>query len=369
MKFAVFGLSITSAWGNGHATLLRGLFRALYAQGHEIHFFEKDVPYYAQHRDASSFPYVHLHLYDEWQNAALAARRLLQNADVGIVTSYCSNGSQAADLLSECNVPQAVFYDMDTPVTLERLARGETIDYLPSGGLSMFNLVLSYTGGATLTELKNKLNARAVAPLYGWVDPDFHCRQDALDLYRSDIAYLGTYAADRHDALNRLMLEPARNLPECLFLVAGAMYPDCDSWPENVRRIDHVAPPEHGRFYSSSPLMLSVTRSAMAANGFCPSGRLFESAACGTAVLSDWWEGLDSFFVPGEEILVANSTADSMRTILQGRDALEKVGQRARERTLDCHTAALRARTLVNLIEHGSDDDAITNAVPAVVSA
>lgn len=351
MNFVVFGLSISSAWGNGHATLLRGLFRALHAQGHVIHFFERDVPYYARHRDAADLSYAHLHLYREWADIDVEVRRLLDRADVGLVTSYCPHGKAASRLVFDSGVERTIFYDLDTPVTLQRLDRGESVDYLPEGGLSQFDLVLSYTGGAALERLQITLGARNVAPLYGWVDPTIHYRRPVSDEFKSDIAYLGTFAADREAGFDQLLLEPARRLPNCRFLVAGAMYPDQDLWPRNVRLKEHVAPPEHGAFYSSSPLMLSLTRESMARSGYCPSGRLFESAACETAVLSDWWEGLDSFFTPGQEILVASSTEEAIATFTQDRSALKKIGQRAKERALDCHTADHRAKTLLQLLD------------------
>ena len=351
MNLVVFGLSVSSAWGNGHATLLRGLFRALHARGHQVHFFEKDVPYYAAHRDAPSLPYAHLHIYQNWNSVADEARQMLRCADVGIVTSYCPDGAAACRLILDSHLPRSVFYDMDTPVTLERLARGEQIGYLPEEGLAGFDLVLSYTGGSTLDGLQQKLNARHVAALYGWVDPAIHSRQPVHRDFASDLAYLGTYASDRQAALEALLIAPARTLPQRQFIVAGALFPDRASWPANIQLFEHIAPPDHGRFYSSSPLMLNVTRASMAQNGFCPSGRLFESAACGTAVLSDWWEGLDTFFSPGEEILVAQSMEQAIQALSRDVRELQTIGERARERALDCHTAAARAERLLALIE------------------
>jgi spore maturation protein CgeB len=137
------------------------------------------------------------------------------------------------------------------------------------------------------------------------------------------------------------------------------MYPDPASWPANVRHFEHVAPPDHAAFYSSSPITLNITRSSMAAMGFCPSGRLFEAAACGTAVLSDWWRGLDFFFTPGDEILVANSTTEAMRVLTQNRADWERLGARAQERALDCHTAAVRANRLLSLIEFPHDESSV----------
>jgi spore maturation protein CgeB len=356
MKIVIFGLSISSAWGNGHATLLRGLFRALGSQGHDIIFFERDVPYYAAHRDAFSFPRVRLHLYSEWHSNVRDAVEALRDADAGMVTSYCPDGAAACELVCESKLPRTVFYDMDTPVTLMRLDQGEAVPYLPPGGLSGFDLVLSYTGGDALRRLKDQLGARRVAPLYGWVDPEAHYRTDPKPNFRADLSYIGTYSADRHAKLEELFLGPARQLSQRQFVIAGAMYDDRAGWPPNVRHFEHVPPHEHCAFYSSSPLTLSVTRGPMAAMGYCPSGRLFEAAACGTAVLSDWWTGLDTFFEPEREILVAGSCAEAVLAIESDAAELARIGERARERALDCHTAEARAQRLLSLIESPRDE-------------
>jgi spore maturation protein CgeB len=354
MKIVVCGLSISSAWGNGHATLLRGFFRALHRDGHEIHFFERDTPYYAANRDAVSFPFAHLHLYGNWGDILPVVRAQLRDADAAMVTSYCPDGVRACDLITQSNVPGKIFYDMDTPVTLSRLARGEKVEYLPAEGLGAFDIVLSYTGGAALDHLRSRLHARAVAPLYGWVDPELHHPVDSVERYRADLSYLGTYAADRQHALEELLLAPARQSREKRFVVGGPMYPNPDQWPPNVAYHPHVSPPEHPRFYCSSRLTLNITRGTMAAMGYCPSGRLFEAAACGTPVLSDSWTGLDEFFQPGDEILIASSSTDALDAINLKSDALKKIGERARERALDCHTAAIRARQFLDLLENST---------------
>jgi spore maturation protein CgeB len=350
MKIVICGLSISSAWGNGHATLLRGLFRVLYEDGHEIHFFERDTPYYSANRDASSFPFVHLHLYANWDQVLPIIRRHLTDADVAMVTSYCPDGVSACDLVAQSRVPRKVFYDMDTPVTLSRLERGETVEYIPRDGLRAFDLVLSYTGGAALHKLRDRLHARRVAALYGWVDPDIHHPVQTGSDYTADLSYLGTYAADRQRAFEDLFLKPAQCLPAKRFLVAGPMYPHSELWPRNVAYRAHLPPAQHSGFYCSSRLTLSITRGTMAAMGYCPSGRLFEAAACRTPVLSDWWEGLDQFFEPGREILIATSTSDAIAAIQQDAHTLKQIGLRAQQRAFDCHTAAIRARQLIALL-------------------
>lgn len=350
MKLVIFGLTVSSSWGNGHATLWRALCRSLGRQGHRVVFFERDVPYYALHRDLREPEGVDLRLYPSWEEALPAARREVADADAAMVTSYCPDGVAASDLMLSTAGPLSVFYDLDTPVTLERLRAGEEVSYLPPGGLSGFDLVLSYTGGKALDELRERLGARRVAPLYGSVDPQVHRPAPPVPAFQGDFSYLGTYAADRQEALRRLFLEPARRLPERRFVIGGAQYPTDFPWGDNVWFVRHLPPADHPAFYASSPLTLNVTRAAMAAMGWCPSGRLFEAAACGAAVLSDTWEGLDQFFEPGREILTAGSADEAIDALSRPPEEIRRVGRAARERSLAEHTAERRAVEMVEAL-------------------
>jgi spore maturation protein CgeB len=351
VKIVIFGLTITSTWGNGHATLWRGLCRALHARGHRIVFFERDVPYYAAHRDLGPVAWCRVVLYESWDETADAAAREIADADVGMATSYCPDGASASRMLIDADVARKVFYDLDSPVTLDRLARGEPVAYLPEDGLGEFDLVLSYAGGRAIAGLKERLGARAVAPLYGSVDPAVHYPVPPVAEYRSDLSYLGTYAADRQELLERLFITPARLRPALRFTLAGSQYPEGFTWTENLAYVSHVPPAEHPSFYCSSNLTLNITRGAMAAVGYCPSGRIFEATACGAVVLSDWWPGLDDFFEPGREILLAHGTDDVLHALDLGPQERRRIGTEARERTLSCHTAAIRARELETLLE------------------
>lgn len=351
MKLVIFGLTVSSSWGNGHATLWRGLCAALAAKGHEVVFFERDVPYYAAHRDLHGLPGGTLCLYPEWADALPPARRHLAGADVAVVTSYCPDAVAAADLALDSPVGLRVFYDLDTPVTLARLRAGEAVDYLGPRGLADFDLVLSYTGGRALSELRTRLGARRVVPLYGGVDPRVHRPAPPVDWCRADLSYLGTYAHDRQAALDRLFIEPARRRPDYRFLIGGAQYPAAFPWAANIHFVDHRPPSDHPAFYGSSRLTLNVTRRAMAEMGYCPSGRLFEAAACGAPILSDGWEGLEAFFHPGRQILVARDTDDVIDALAMPDDALAAIARRARERALDEHTADRRAAELEAALE------------------
>lgn len=358
MRLAVFGLTISSSWGNGHATLWRGLASALARRGHELVFFERDVPYYAAHRDLTAVPGGALHLYSGWDAARPLARRELARADCAIVTSYCPDALAAADLALESRVPVRAFYDLDSPVTLERAGAGERVEYVGPRGLADYDLVLSFTGGAALELLARTFGARRVRPLYGSVDPDVHRPVPVVERFRADLSYLGTYAADRQAALERLLLEPARRRPDLTFAIGGAMYGAGFPWRENVKFVRHLAPPEHAAFFCSSRLTLSVTRAAMAALGHCPSGRLFEAAACGTPVLTDRWEGLERFFEPGREILVASTADEALAALDLDPAELAAIGRAARARALADHTADRRAQELVAAVEEAASSGA-----------
>jgi spore maturation protein CgeB len=351
VKTVIFGLTISSAWGNGHATLWRSLCRAMYALGHDIVFFEKDVPYYAEHRDLVTPSWCRLELYADWHEAATRARSDLADADVGIVTSYCPDGAEASQLVLESSVNRKVFYDLDSPVTLERLARGESVPYLLPQGLGAFDLVLSYAGGTALTGLRERLGARLVAPLYGSVDPDHHRPVRSVATHRNDLSYLGTYSADRQQLLEELFIAVARRRPHERFVLAGSQYPPDFPWTTNILYFRHMPPPDHPALYCSSAWTLNITRRAMAAVGFCPSGRLFEATACGTPVVTDWWEGLGEFFDPWSEVLVVRNTDDVLTALDLSDEERQRIGAAGRERTLACHSAVVRARELERLLE------------------
>lgn len=355
MRFVIFGLTLSSSWGNGHATLWRGLIRALVRQGHECVFLERDVPYYGAHRDLTALPGAELILYTDWGCVRGEACSRVRAADVAIVTSYCPDAVAASTVvLEEGTCAQRVFYDLDTPVTLARVQAGEPVDYLPQQGLREFDLVLSFAGGAALEATRELLGARRVAALYGHADPDVHRPVPPEERYQADLSYLGTYAPDRQEKLTTLFVEPARRRPSRRFLLGGTGYPGDFPWTHNIWFVWHVAPQDHPPFFCSSRLTLNVTRRDMAALGFCPSGRLFEATACGTPVLSDDWAGIDRFFSPGEEILVVHSSQEATAALDLPAGDLARMARAARERTLDEHTSACRAREMLAILESGA---------------
>ena len=362
MKLVIFGLSISSSWGNGHATLWRGLYRALVQRGHAVRFFERDLPWYAQARDWHAED-GGLILYDDWPSIRLRALRELRDADAAIVTSYCPDALSARELLRETARPLRVFYDLDTPITLDHLQSGQRVPWLDERGLRDFDLALSYAGGPALDALRDTLGAPRAAALYGHVDPLVHRPATPREHYRSDLCWIGTYAADRQPALEELFVRVARARPQRRFAIAGAQYPADFPWGGNVWFVRHLPPVEHAAFLCSSRLVLNVTRAAMARMGWCPSGRLFEAAACGRAMLSDHWPGLPSFYRPGGEILLARTTQDALDALDLSDGELAGIGAAARERTLSEHTSEHRADELIALMGHAREAHAPMEAV------
>jgi spore maturation protein CgeB len=193
--------------------------------------------------------------------------------------------------------------------------------------------------------IEQRYGSPRARPLYCGVDPGEHMPVDAAPKWA--LGYLGTYSPDRQSTLERLLMEPARQLPELKFVVAGPQYPANISWPENVERIEHLPPGQHAEFFSAQRFTLNVTRQDMTAAGYSPSVRLFEAAACGAPIISDQWNGLDSFFTPGKEILVAASSGEVVE-ILQALPESErqKIAAAARSHVLESHTAEMRAQAL-----------------------
>ena len=339
MKLVVLGLTLSSSWGNGHATTFRALLKAFAARGHDILFLERDKPWYANQRDLVAPEYCRLAFYDSL-DALCDWRDGIAEADAVIVGSYVPDGVDVAHLVQDWATGVIAFYDIDTPVTLARLERGD-FEYLSPGVIPGFDVYLSFTGGPTLRLIEQRYGSPAARALYCSVDPDLY---PPLDLPKAwDLAYLGTYSPDRQPTLERLLVEPARRHPEMRFAVAGPQYPDDIAWPSNVERIEHLPPAEHAAFYARSRFALNVTRADMIAAGWSPSVRLFEAASCGTPILSDRWPGIETLFEPGAEIILADDgghVADALRS-----DA-RLLGEAARQRVLAAHTAAHRAAEL-----------------------
>jgi spore maturation protein CgeB len=343
MRLVVLGLSLSSSWGNGHATTFRALLKEFARRGHDILFLERDVPWYAENRDCMNPDYCELRFYSDLADLE-NWRSEIVNADAVIVGSYVPEGVAVGRYVQETARGVTAFYDIDTPVTLAKLERGD-FEYLSPEIVPGYDVYLSFTGGPTLRRIESRYGSPAARALYCSVDPDAYPPLDVPKKW--DLSYLGTYSTDRQPTLEKLLIEPARLMPERRFVVAGPQYPTDIDWPSNVERIEHLPPSEHAEFYAASRFTLNVTRADMIAAGWSPSVRLFEAAACAVPVVSDQWEGIESLFVPGTEMLLAD-TSKKVVEILGGRSEEEaaSMGRAARARVLDGHTAAHRAAEL-----------------------
>lgn len=343
-RYAFLGLSITSSWGNGHATTYRGLTKSLTERGHDVTFLERDVPWYAENRDLPKPPWAHVSLYRSLEELRCGYEHVIRDADLVIVGSYVPDGIEVGKWVQEIAPGRCAFYDIDTPVTLAKLASGDC-EYIAREQVSRYSLYLSFTGGPTLKRLESEYGAPCAKALYCSVDPELYRPVDVRTKW--DLGYLGTYSADRQPAVQRLLVEPAKAARESRFVVAGPQYPSDLNWPINVERITHLAPGDHRRFYAEQRFTLNVTRAAMARAGWSPSVRLFEAGACGTPIVTDRWAGIEDVLEPGKEILVCDGTDDVLRVIREmDEDTRRRIGEAARKRILAEHTSMHRAEAL-----------------------
>lgn len=344
LEIVVLGLSISSSWGNGHATTFRSLLREMQRRGQRISFLERDVPWYARNRDLPDPSYCRLHLYKDVAELRSRYRDKIARADVVLIGSFVPEGVEVARWVMETAAGAIAFYDIDTPVTLAKLERDD-FEYLSPDLIPEFDLYLSFTGGSTLDVLSERYGASRALPLYCSVDPDEYYPEIVETRY--DLGYMGTYSDDRQPELALRMLDAAWDWPEGRFIVAGPGYPENVDWPPNVEHVDHLPPAAHRRFYNEQRFTLNITRADMVRAGYAPSVRIFEAAACGTPIISDYWEGIETILEPDREILISHSAADTIR-YLQTISEKERraIGERARRKVLAAHTAAHRAEEL-----------------------
>ena len=351
-NYVFLGLSITSTWGNGHATTYRGLLKELSNRGNRVTFLERDVPWYANNREFEHAPYCDIALYNSLSELNERFADLIRDADAVVVGSYVPEGIAVGRWVNSVAQNVTAFYDIDTPITLSDLTKGNC-KYLSLDLVHKYQLYLSFTGGPTLDFIERHLGSPCAFPLYCSVDPAVYYTGHARKEW--DLGYLGTYALDRQPSLESFLLAVARQAPTRTFAVAGAQYPEGISWPGNVERIPHLPACRHREFYNSQAFTLNITRKSMIRAGYSPSVRLFEAAACGVPILTDEWPGLERFFQPASEILPIRSAADVTSCLDMPCEQREEIGARARRRTLRFHTAAVRARELEDYIEAALD--------------
>lgn len=348
LKIVIIGLSITSSFDNSHATTYRGLVRELTTRGHDVLFLERHTENHAVHRDLPKPSSGRTELYSTLKELKNRFTDEIRDADVVIVGSCVHQGVEIGEWVSHLARGVTAFYDLDTPTTLANLAKGKA-DYISAALIARYHVYLSLTGGPTLDYIEEHYHPPMARPL--------HCAVDANLFYPEvrdinfNLGYMGIYGNDRQPTLERLLIEPARRWNKGKFVVAGPQYPRSLRWPRNVKRITDLPPAKYRAFYNAQRFTLNVAHTNMVVAGYTPNVRLFEAAACGTPIISDAWPGLETFFTPDKEILIAHS-ADEILIYLQEISELERrrIGYRARERVLAKHTARHRAIELENYV-------------------
>lgn len=350
MKLCIFGHTISSSWDGRHASVWRGLCRALARCGHRVVFFERDHLQLAAQRDMPHPEGCDLRIYRDWDDVRAMAARELADADAGMVTSRCPDARAASQLVLEAGLSVAAFYDLESPRTVARRRAGQTIEHVGPEGYRPFDVVLSYAGGPVLLDLVELLGARRVETLFASLDTSIHQPDGPSPEFTARASFLGPYTRDLHEMLDRLFFEPSRRLSQVQFALGGGGVPDSLLLPSNLHRVGPIALDRQAAFYCSSRITVSVTPREMARAGHCPPARMFAAAGCGVPVLSDAWDGIEVFFEPGREIFVAGSTEEAMDVVCLPDEELARVGRAARERALAEHTAEARARRLVEVL-------------------
>lgn len=343
LKIVILGVPISSPGGNGHAAIYRGLIRELAARGHDVLFLERETEP-ASHSDLPNPASGRMEHYASVRDLKHRFDSNIRDADFVIVGSSVQEGIAIGEWVTRIAQGATAFYDIDTPVTMANLIRGDLGD-ISSALIPRYHIYLSFTGGPLLPYIEKHYRSPMARPLYGSVDatqffPEEHAQ-------RCDLGYLGDYSQDRQRALDRLLIEPARRWGEGQFMAVGAHYPRSVHWPRNVKRMTHLAPGKHRAFYNSQRFTLNITPANRSATGFSPSAHLFEAAACGTPIITDFWQGLETFFKPDEEILISHSPDETL-IYLEEISELDRrrMGYRARERVLARHTSRHRAAEL-----------------------
>ena len=351
LDIVILGLSLSSSWGNGHATTFRSLVRGLDELGHRVTFLERDMPWYAAHRDLPQPDFCEIHYYRSLGQLQASHAESLTRADAVLIGSYVPEGVAVIDIVAGLGCRRLCFYDIDTPVTLAKLERGEE-EYLARRQIPRFDIYFSFSGGAVLKRLHMAFGARNPQALYCSVDADQYRATGEPKTW--DLGYLGTYSPDRQPGLERLLIEPARRMPHLRFVVAGSRFPAGIDWPDNVERVEHLPPSQHASFYSRQRFTLNVTRSDMIAAGWSPSVRLFEAAACRTPIISDWWRGFDELFPDQEAAIIAHSSDDVVQALTLLDDMQRQaLADEAFRRVMHEHTGRARARQFTDILKAG----------------
>lgn len=350
MRIFVFGSSLVSSYWNGAATYYRGVYKHLHALGHQVTFAEPDIYDRQKHRDAGDYSYAEVVVYDRERDIpALLARA----SDADLVVKHSGVGADDELLeraVLDCQSPQTrvAFWDVDAPATLARV-EGDPRDPFRKL-IPEYDFVFTYGGGRPVVEHYQRLGARNCHPVYNALDPETHHPEPADDALACDLAFVGNRLPDREKRVEEFFLRAAKLAPEMRFVLGGEGW-GSKALPANVRWIGHVRTGDHNRVNCSARMVLNINRDSMANVGFSPPTRVFEAAGAGACLITDHWAGIETFFTPGTEILVAR-TAEDIVAHLRSHDAATaaRIGRAMRERALAQHTYAQRAREVHNIL-------------------
>jgi spore maturation protein CgeB len=343
LKIAFYGSSLLSSYWNGAATYYRGILRALAARGYDITFYEPDAFDRQQHRDIDPPEWARSVVYpatDEGLRSVLA-----QAGAADIVVKANGVGVYDRELLEGIIArarPDAlkIFWDVDAAATLDEMRADP--DHPVTRALPDLDLVLTYGGGPPVIDAYEAFGAAACIPVYNALDPTTHFPVAPDDRFACDLAFLGNRLPDREARVEEFFLRPAAALPERTFLVGGNGW-ETKAMPANVRHRGHVYTAEHNAFNCTPKAVLNVARDSMASVGFSPATRVFEAAGAAACLITDAWEGIEHFLVPGVEVLVARDgrdVADHMAALTPER--ARTIGCAALARVRADHTYDLR---------------------------
>jgi len=341
-----------SAYWNGAATYYRGIIRALHNLGHEVTFYEPDAYDRQKHRDIPDPDWARVVVYPANEGGVWRALEQARGVDMLVKTS----GVGVYDELLEAAVfdikePHtiSVFWDVDAPVTLDRVKADPSDPFLDL--IPQYDLILTYGGGDPVVSNYKALGARECVPIYNALDPDTHHPVDADERFKCDLALLANRLPDREARVEKFFLETAEKLPDFKFVLGGNGWTG-KSMPANVNYVGHVYTRDHNAFNCSARAVLNVNRDSMASYGFSPPTRIFEAAGAGACLITDAWEGIETFLTPDREVLVAHDADDVVRHLrgLENTRATD-IGQAALLRVLAEHTYEHRTLQLQGLLE------------------
>ncbi len=352
MTIAFWGSSLVSAYWNGAATYYRGILRALAQLGHEITFYEPDAYDRQKHRDIADPEWARIVVYDA-ANESEVSRHLRASQRFDVVVK--ASGVGVLDEFLEAVVSAMpstvckVFWDVDAPATLDRLGANAADPFHVA--LYRFDLVLTYGGGNRVTDQYRRIGARECVAIYNAFDPDVHFPVEPDSRFACDVSFLGNRLPDREARVDEFFLNAAQLAPAQLFLLGGSGWADKPR-PANVTYVGHVYTADHNAFNCSSRMVLNISRASMARYGFSPATRVFEAAGAGACLITDAWEGIESFLEPGREILVAHNGGDVARITRElSREQARDIGEAARERVLASHTYEQRGRLVQSILQ------------------